>query len=221
MITRWLSMKYVAVRVLDQLKNLKQYFLKFLLQEKNFRSIAKTDRYKRIENGLKDPLLEAYLGFVAFTANIYERFLLPFQSAEPKIHILYPSMCRLISELMSKFLRKRALSTNDSDNLLIDIHKQENLKPVKCIEIGTKAKRVLGTFSDLPGTESETKKGFLKSCLAFYMKSTGYLLDHLPLNSSVLKNCRFLNPERRNESGALNGISNLCMKVAGAVEQNL
>ena len=46
--TRWIAMKYVAVRVLDQYPNVKEYFLKFP-KEKNFRStVEKTDRYERI-----------------------------------------------------------------------------------------------------------------------------------------------------------------------------
>ena len=39
-------MKYVAVRVLDQYPNIKEYFLKFLPKQKTFRStVEKTDRY--------------------------------------------------------------------------------------------------------------------------------------------------------------------------------
>ena len=39
-------MKYVAVRILQQWKNLKKYFLKFLPKESNFQStVANTDCY--------------------------------------------------------------------------------------------------------------------------------------------------------------------------------
>ena len=47
--TRWIAIKYVAVRVLDQYPNIKEYFLKFLPKQNTFRStVEKTDRYKRI-----------------------------------------------------------------------------------------------------------------------------------------------------------------------------
>ena len=59
--TRWLTMKYVAVRVLQQWKNFNEYFLKFLPRKSNFKSIvANTDRYQRICAALQDPLTEAY-----------------------------------------------------------------------------------------------------------------------------------------------------------------
>ena len=120
--TRWLSMKYVAVRILEQYDNIKEYFLKFLPKEKNFKyNIKHTERYKRIENALKDPLTEGYIAFCAFSAGDFESFLLPFQINEPKIHLLYPAMCKLISNLMNKFIRKRFLSVIYPDNKSIDV----------------------------------------------------------------------------------------------------
>ena len=50
-------MKYVAVRILQQWKNFKEYFLKFLSKQSDFKStVANTDRYKRICAALQDPL---------------------------------------------------------------------------------------------------------------------------------------------------------------------
>ena len=58
--TRWLSMKYVALRLLEQCPNLKEYFLNFLPKQSNFKSeIAKTYRYIRIEKAVEEPLTEA------------------------------------------------------------------------------------------------------------------------------------------------------------------
>ena len=81
--TRWVSMKYVAVRCLEQWPNLKEYFLKFLLKQNNFkrkREIENTARYTRLKTCFADPTMEAYLTFVAFVAQDFEAFLLPFQS---------------------------------------------------------------------------------------------------------------------------------------------
>ena len=45
--TRWVSMKYQALRCLEQWENLKEYFLKFLPQQKNFKKeVEKTRRYE-------------------------------------------------------------------------------------------------------------------------------------------------------------------------------
>ena len=96
--TRWLTMKYIAVRILQQWKNLKEYFL-FLPKESNFKStVANTDRYKTICAALQDPLTEAYMSFCAYSTTVFEDFL-KFQSDEPRIYLLYSSMCKLVSKL--------------------------------------------------------------------------------------------------------------------------
>ena len=76
--TRWLTMKYVALRLLEQWPNLKEYFLNFLPKQSNFKSeIAKTYRYIRIKEAVEELLTEAYVSFCAFTAHDFESFLLP------------------------------------------------------------------------------------------------------------------------------------------------
>ena len=73
--TRWLFMKYVALRLLEQWRNIKEYFLNFLPKQSNMKSeIAKTYRYIRIKNSLEEPLTEAYVSFYAFTAHDFESF---------------------------------------------------------------------------------------------------------------------------------------------------
>ena len=53
---RGLTMKFVAVRILQQWKNLKEYFLKFLPKESNFKStVANPNCYKRICAALQVP----------------------------------------------------------------------------------------------------------------------------------------------------------------------
>ena len=77
-------------RILQQRKNLKEYFLKFLPKESNFKStVANTDRYKRICAALQNPLTEAYTSFCAHSATEFEDFLLELQSDQQRIHLLH------------------------------------------------------------------------------------------------------------------------------------
>ena len=63
--TRWVSMKYVALRCLEQWENLKEYFLKFLPQQKNsIKEVEKTQIYLRTKTPLSEPIMEAYVSFV-------------------------------------------------------------------------------------------------------------------------------------------------------------
>ena len=134
-----LSMKYVTLRCLDQWINLKEYFLNFLPKQKNFKhEISKAQRYVCIKAALEEPLTDAYLSFCTFVAHDFESFLLPFQTKEAMIHLLYTSMCKLLSDPQSKCIKKKVLSSESCEN--IDLGKKENLKPVNLIDIGAKAK---------------------------------------------------------------------------------
>ena len=73
--TRWLSMKYVCIRILEQLPNLKEYFLEFLPKTKEFSKLRTSGRYLRICNQLKDDMTEIYLSFCAFCTEDFESFL--------------------------------------------------------------------------------------------------------------------------------------------------
>ena len=62
--TRWLSMEYVAVTIMQQWKCMKKYFLKFLPQQSDIKhAMATTARYKRICAALQNPLFQAYISF--------------------------------------------------------------------------------------------------------------------------------------------------------------
>ena len=207
--TRWLTMKYAAVRILEQWKNLKEYFLKVLPQQSTFKStVAKTERYKRITKALQDPLTEAYVSFCAFASAEFEDFLLPFQSDEPLIHLLYPSMCKLVSNLMGKFICKKMLSGVDSENLLVDIHLKTNRKPLSLIEVGTKAKGILNEQAHLLNVSQDKLQYLRKECLDFYLAAATHLLDRLPFHVLVIKHAQFFHPCKRNDSGSTNAISN-------------
>ena len=87
--TRWLSIKYVCIRLLEQLPSLKEYFLKFLLKTNQYKELKKIGRYQRIKPILADPISEVYLSFCAFATGDSESFLLQFQNDQPMIHMLY------------------------------------------------------------------------------------------------------------------------------------
>ena len=83
--TRWLSIKRVAVRIINQWENLCQYFLKFLSMQKTFKqTVKKAIRYQSIKNALESDSTRIYLSFLVFTAS-FENFLLTCQYEEPLI----------------------------------------------------------------------------------------------------------------------------------------
>ena len=90
-------MKYVAVQCLEQWPNLKEYFLNFLPKQKNFkREIENTARYTSLKTCFADPTREVYVAFVAFVAQDFEAFFMPFQKQGPYDSFLYPAMLSLL-----------------------------------------------------------------------------------------------------------------------------
>ena len=69
--TRWLSIRQVGVRVLEQLENLSEYFLSFLPKQKGFK---RSERYERIVEQLKRPDIEVYLAFMLLVSQDFESF---------------------------------------------------------------------------------------------------------------------------------------------------
>ena len=118
------------------------------------------------------PLLNPFIAFCEFTTQDFEAFLVPFPNSQPMIHVLYPAMCKLSSDIMSKFIKKKVLSTNYAENILIFVTRDTNHKSLKYIDIGVKAKTL---FHETLFNDDEKHLKFCNECLQFYVKCTVYL----------------------------------------------
>ena len=108
--------------------------------------VRDTERYERIKEVLENEASVSYIAFIAFIANDFEIFLKTFQSMKSRIHIVYPEMSKLLTSLMSKFIKSK-LSRDDFNNaksvshlLTPNVKVTKNCKPLKLIDFGTKAK---------------------------------------------------------------------------------
>ena len=82
----------MVVRIVEQYENLKDYFLKTLptlpgVKGKN--RVNQTERYQRIKNVLTSKTALAYMSFIVHMCQDFKKFVVPLESAEPKIHVLY------------------------------------------------------------------------------------------------------------------------------------
>ena len=99
-----------------------------------------------------------------------------------RIHIVYPEMSKLLTSLMSKFIKSKLLR-DDSKNaksvsnlLTLNIKDTKNCKPSKLIDIGAKAKC---SFQESLGITS-TEKEFWHNCLEAYQSFVSNLRLKLP-----------------------------------------
>ena len=134
--SRWLSLDRVLVRIVEQFKNLKEYFLVKLPSLPGFtgkNGIRETDRYQRIHKALTDPKTKIYMSFIINLAQNFKDFILPLQSVEPKIHLLYDKSTKLISDVALRFIDKEKIFNANGkllpkDDLLQVIKDKENHK---------------------------------------------------------------------------------------------
>ena len=107
--TRWLSLDRVLFRIIEQFDNLKEYFLVKLptlpgYKDKN--GIRESERYQKIKNALTNPATKVYMSFVINVAHNFKEFVMPLQSAEPKIHIFHNKCTKLITDIALRFIDK-------------------------------------------------------------------------------------------------------------------
>ena len=81
--SRWLSADRSLVRILEQMENLRECFLKEINQKNG---LVNNDRYKRTASVLKDTKAEICMPFVVFISQSFNRFLKPLQTSLPVIH---------------------------------------------------------------------------------------------------------------------------------------
>ena len=218
---RWLSMKHVAIRVVEQWDNLTEYFLEFLPKQKDaFRKIKETTRYQRISEALEDSITLAYVSFCAFVARDFEMFLLPFQSNRPTIHLLYPEMQSLLQNLMLKFIRPKYMGEESPalglHTMLVNNEKRH--KALNKIDVGTKVKCLFAEPDFLP---SEKQQKLREDCLKFYVNSVSYLQNQLPFENAFLKHAQYLHPEKRTDLESTSAISNIALNIARVMKNCL
>ena len=205
---------------LEQWENLEYYFLTLLPKQDNFRSsLEKTGRCKEIKEHFKNSITKTYLPFMAFVAQDFAVFLRKFQYEQTMIHVLYPGMVEMIRTVMTKFVRKKCLVTDqgtlklDEDLLKVNVLCEKICTPANQVEFGMFAKRLLGSNNIL--TDDICLK-FQQECLKFYQRATTYFLEKLPIDSKLIKYAQYLHHEKRNIPGALIAISNLAISVTKA-----
>ena len=90
--SRWLSINLSLVRILDQMENLREYFLVQLSQQREFNGkngLSKNGQYQIICSMLKNKEAEVCMSFVIYLACDFISFIVPLQTSAPLIHRFY------------------------------------------------------------------------------------------------------------------------------------
>ena len=132
-------------------------------------------------------------------------------------------MSKLLVALMSKFIKTKPLHVNNNGSnsiktvnelLMINVYDPKNCKPLKIIDIGTKAKSYFSEALEISCGE----KKFWQNCLESYQAFTSYLKLKLPWESAILKNAIFLDPSKKGSNKSLGAVLNLTIEVCKSLE---
>lgn len=187
--SRWLTTGPVAQRLLDQWENMCEYFLKFLPSQKSQAKHLNTERYKRIRAALKNPIMPSFLAFLIFTHKYFENFSLSFQSASPKIHVLYEEMNNLIRNIMAQVLKDSVVAKKEGKDLEeVKLDNKDNWKKLNDIEIGMKAKNLIQKVSE------NDKKLFLMAVRKAIFSTVDYMRSNFPYCNQILKDMDIFRP---------------------------
>ena len=205
--TRWLTMKLVIARIIEHWKSLTHYFVEYLPKssEPSHKEAVKSDRYEKIIKVLKPAENKsnlARLKFVGYLCSKTETYLKTFQSEKPLSYKLHSDCCLLISNLMtsvvtaekipktcdgkkfSKFL-KRTVDAEGKVKVVFDA--DVTLSRDRCNFGPVVASAISECRED---AQSKLKKEFKDATVAMIK----YLIEHLPLNDTFLKDLSFSNP---------------------------
>ena len=186
----------------QELGSSKEIFLEELpkqgTEKRTSKSLEKNERYNRICRKLQDKSFPAQLAFLVAGEPIFEKFLCFFQNEGPLIHRLRDQMCELLKSVMHRFLKSQAINDKEGKHLLtVEYFKPDIQFSFTQIEVGEKTRTALSKLTN------DQQKIALKGMKQFYLDTTKYLLDHLPIDNKFLRDITFLNPLLRdNQPGA-------------------
>ena len=215
--TRWLTLVPALEKVEQRWLSAKKYFLEYLPSTKDFsKSTASNKRYSRIVSIFqKENTILIQLAFVIDVSSPYTSFLTEFQSAGPKIHVLYQSMKQLVSTLMLRFLKPELVNgLNGKDLQKLDVSKVTNHLDIEKMEVGAKAKRLLKEMTPYDRKKEKEKM------LNFYVTSVKFLQKKLPFDNMILAAATCLHPDNRNHSKSIDQISFLATTFRHVIAEN-
>ena len=115
---------------------------------------------------------------------------------------------------MAKFVKSNLLYVNNNgvkemnsntEVITINVNDEKNCKPLKLIDTGTKAKSCFIESLEV----SPVEKKFRQNCLKSFQVLVTHLKSKLALESTIMKNCTYLDPRKKGDKENLSAISNL------------
>lgn len=181
---RWLENVRVAERAAAMLPGVREY-----VKHVNMEKKAPTcQSFKIVSKAVKDHLLEAKLALFQTVARELEGFLARFQSDAPLAPLLYESLCTIIKNIMTRFVKPDILQGKSLTK--VDLS-SNSLLPAKLIDIGFATQDALRRAKMV--SEADLLK-FKADCRICFQKLCIKLLERSPLKFQLTKGISCLDP---------------------------
>ena len=194
--TRWLVLHKCVTRLLENLKVLQNFFLLAVVDDNS--QSAET-----ILAQLNDNTIKAYLLFLQYSLNYFNKFNALFQSRKILIHKLHSSSQKIISDIAQNFMFPETLKHIST----LNVDDEKNIKHLPDICVGPECESFLQTQPLEFLLEIKLK------CLDFYKTTVQEMLKRLPYNDILFQKLTFLDPkialyhENRNDIEDLSSIA--------------
>lgn len=191
--SRWLCLSPVVRRVLENVKTLREFFLKGKFDS----TTTGNARFKRICLQLQqEHILEARLHFIAAASCDFERLLTKLQTADPIVHVLINELRDFIQCFLARFVKREVLNNKSVTDLAALTFRSDIILAADELDIGTEARKIVNVLKRDQKTYGAAKT-FGHDVTKFFKAIGEYLLAKLPLNNVLLQNLTCLSPQMR------------------------
>lgn len=118
--------------------------------------------------------------------------------------------------MMHRFLKSQAIKDKEGKHLLtVEYFKPDNQLAFSQIEVGEETRTALSKLTN------DQQKIALKGMKQFYLDTTKYLIDHLPIDNKLLRDIAFLHPLLRDSQHGAQAIRRLAAMMPTISEEEV
>ena len=195
--TRWVENEKPANRLIKIWPNIRQLWDWWCKQKPASKqpSSLSSKSILNVKSALEDPLTTTKLHFFSFLAGKLNPFLVKYQHNKPMIPFLYRDLKLLIINLLKLIVKKEVIDKTVGKKLVeIDLHNEENLLPLKDIEVGFATEHTIKTLLQKDTVTKSSVREFRKGCQTFVRSMIEKIFERSPITSAFLKAAAVFDP---------------------------
>lgn len=187
-------------RLLQNWEPLKEFFLDENAAIKKTSKSTSSYSASKVENifqFLRSPTNKLYCLFLAYTVELFDDFLLAFQSDKPKIHKLKAEMELMLRKLLGRFVKPVARKNKPVQD--VEYNLPYNILPNSELAIGEDARKFLEAKEKNHLRQIRIEE-FYKQVKAYFVALVDYLKSRLPLGDPLLAHAQVVDVDRQDDA---------------------